>query len=72
MEEKKIVYEVIISIWNLVKEYFFHNMTEEEIETIWDRAKQEEKRFAEYGETYNLLFRGIWSAFVQYHERKRG
>ena len=70
MDEKRIVYDIITSIWNLVKEYFFHHMTEEEIETIWNRARQEEKRFKEYGETYRLLFSGLWLAFVQYHERK--
>lgn len=70
MDEKRIVYDIITSIWNLVKEYFFHHMTEEEIETIWSRARQEEKRFKEYGESYRLLFSGLWLAFVQYHERK--
>lgn len=70
MEEKKIVYDIITSIWNLVKEYFFHHMTEEEIETIWSRAEQEEKRFKQYGESYRLLFSGLWLSFVQYHERK--
>lgn len=70
MEEKKIVYEIIISIWNIVKEYFFRKMSDEEIEIMWNKAEAEEKRFQQYGKEYNLLFRGIWSAFVQFYERK--
>lgn len=70
MDEKKIIYEIIISIWGIVKEYFFHQMSDDEIEIMWNKAKAEEKRFKECGETYNLLFRGIWSAFVEFYERK--
>ena len=69
MEEKKIVYDIILSSWNIVKTYFFHQMSDDEIENMFSKAKEEEKRFLQYGETYNLLFRGIWSAFIQYYER---
>lgn len=69
MQEKKIVYDIILSIWNIVKEYFFHQMSDDEIENMFNQAKKESERFKQYGETYNLLFRGIWSAFVQYYER---
>ena len=70
MEEKKIVYEIIISIWNIVKEYFFQKKSDEEIGIMLDKVEAEEKRFLQYGETYNLLFRGIWSAFRQFYERE--
>lgn len=71
MDEKKIIYEIIISIWNIVKEYFFHQLSDDEIESMCKKASAESERFKQYGETYNLLFRGIWSAFVQYYERKK-
>ena len=71
MDEKKIIYEIIISIWNIVKEYFFHQLSDDEIENMCRKASAEVERFKQYGETYNLLFRGIWSAFVQYYERKK-
>lgn len=70
MDEKKIVYEIIISIWNLVKEYFFHKLSDSETEDMCKKASAESERFKEYGDAYNLLFRGIWIAFVQYFERK--
>lgn len=68
MEDKKIVYEIIISIWNIAKEYFFHKMSDYEIESMCKKASTEAERFKQYGEKYNLLFRRIWSAFVQYYE----
>lgn len=71
MDEKKIIYEIIISIWNIVKEYFFHQLSDDEIENMCRKSSAEAERFKQYGETYNLLFRGIWSAFVQYYERKK-
>ena len=71
MDEKKIIYEIIISIWGIVKEYFFHQLSDDEIESMCKKASAEAERFKKYGETYNLLFRGIWSAFVQYYERKK-
>ena len=69
MDEKKIIYEIIISIWGIVKEYFFRQLSNDDIENMWNKAEEEEKRFLQQGESYNLLFRGIWSAFVQYYER---
>ena len=72
MDEKKIVYDIIASLWNLVKEYFLHKMSDDEIEFVWQTAKKEENRFQQYGEPYGLLFRDIWLAFVRYYERKKG
>lgn len=70
MDEKKIIYEIIISIWDIVKTYFFKPLSESEIDEMDSKAKSEANRFKEYGDTYNLLFRGIWIAFVQYYERQ--
>ena len=68
MEDKKIVYDIILSIWNIVKEYFFHKMSDDEIESMCKKASTEAERFKQYGKKYNLLFRRLWSAFVQYYE----
>lgn len=69
MQEKKIVYEIIISIWDIVKTYFFKPLSESEIDEMDSKAKSEANRFKEYGDTYNLLFRDLWSAFTKYYER---
>lgn len=70
MDEKKIIYEIIISIWDIVKTYFFKPLSDDDTEKMFSQVKEEAERFKKYGETYNLLFRGIWIAFVQYYERK--
>ena len=69
MQEKKIVYEIIISIWDRVKTYFFKPLSESEIDEMDSKAKSEANRFKEYGDTYNLLFRDLWLAFTKYYER---
>ena len=69
MQEKKIVYEIIISIWDIVKTYFFKPLSESEIDEMDSKAKSEANRFKEYGDTYNLLFRDLWLAFTKYYER---
>lgn len=70
MDEKKIIYEIIISIWGIVKEYFFHQLSDDDTEKMFSQVKEEAERFKKYGETYNLLFRDIWLAFIKYYERK--
>lgn len=70
MDEKKIIYEIIISIWGIVKEYFFHQLSDDDTEKMFSQVKEEAERFKQYGETYNLLFRDIWLAFTKYYERK--
>lgn len=70
MDEKKIIYEIIISIWDIVKTYFFNPLSESEIDEMYSKAKSEANRFKEYGDTYNLLFRDIWLSFIKYYERK--
>ena len=71
MEEKKIIYDIILSVWNIVKTYFFHQLSDDDTEKMFSQVKEEAERFKQHGETYNLLFCGIWSAFVQYYERKK-
>ena len=69
MQEKKIIYEIILSIWDIVKTYFFKPLSESEIDEMDSKAKSEANRFKEYGDTYNLLFRDLWLAFTKYYER---
>ena len=43
-------------------------MSDDEIEDMCKKASSEAERFKQHGKKYNLLFRRIWSAFVQYYE----
>lgn len=71
MEEKKIVYDVILSIWNLAKEHGFEKLTDEQWESLVEKAMQENKRFRQHGESIEFLFRGMFDALQSYYERKK-
>lgn len=71
MEEKKIVYDVILSIWNLAKEHGFEKLTDEQWESLIEKATKENKRFRQYGESIDALFRGMFGALQSYYERKK-
>lgn len=70
MEEKKIVYEVIISIWNIAKEHGFDKLTDNQWESFVEKGMQENKRFKQYGESVEMLYRGMFDALQNYYERK--
>ena len=70
MEEKKIVYDVILSIWNLAKEHGFEHLTDEQWESLIEKSMQERERFRQNGESIDLLFRDMFSALQSYYERK--
>lgn len=71
MEEKKIVYDIVLSIWNLAKEHGFEKLTDDQWECLIDKAMQEREKFKQHGETMDLLFRDIYRALENYYERKK-
>lgn len=70
MDEKKIVYDVVLSIWNLAKEYNFRKLTDEECGEMTEKALLEEKRFKQHGREFDLLFRAMYGAIEKYYEGK--
>lgn len=70
MEEKKIVYSIILSVWNLAKEYGFEKLTDEQWESLIDKAMKQRKKLKQHGETMDLLFRDMYRALENYYERK--
>ena len=71
MDEKKIVYDVILSIWNLAKEHGFEKLTDEQWKSLIEKAMQEQRKFAQCGENVDLLFRDMYRALENYYERKK-
>lgn len=71
MEEKKIVYDVILSIWNLAKEHGFERLTDEQWESLIEKAGKERDKFRQHGECIDLLFRGMFGELQSYYERKK-
>lgn len=71
MEEKKIVYDVILSVWNLAKEHGFEKLTDEKWESLVEKATEQREHFKQYGSSIDLLFRGMFYELQNYYERKK-
>lgn len=71
MDEKKMVYEVVLSIWNLAKDHGFECLTDEQWKSLIEKAIQGQKKFAQCGENVDLLFRDMYRALENYYERKK-
>lgn len=70
MEEKKIVYEIIISIWNLAKEFDFKKLTDDEWEKFVNAGIELREKFVKEGKDIDLLTRGMFLALQNYYETK--
>ena len=70
MEEKKIVYQIIIDIWNLAKEFDFKKLSDAEWEKFTSKAQELRNKFKNNGESIDLLFRDMFSALQSYYEMK--
>ena len=71
MDEKKLVYEVIISIWEMFKKYGFEKLTDSQWENLIEDAEIKRKEFKEKGEQIELLFRDMFWCIENYYEEKR-
>lgn len=71
MDEKKIVYEVILSIWNLAKEHGFDKLTDEQWESLIEKAMQEQRKYSQVNTNIDKLFRDMYRALEEYYERKK-
>lgn len=56
MEDRKIIYTIILSIWNLSKEYLFRNLNDAEWEELVDKGNCYAESFKKQGEEYKDLF----------------
>ena len=70
MDEKKLVYEVIISIWEMFKKYGFEKLTDVQWENLIEDAEIKRKEFKEKGEQIELLFRDMFWCIENYYEGK--
>lgn len=71
MDEKKIVYDVILSIWNLAKEHGFDKLTDEQWESLIEKAMQEQRKYSQVNTNIDKLFRDMYRALEEYYERKK-
>lgn len=71
MEEKKIIYEIILSIWNIAKEVGFEKLSDKQWELLIEKANSEKDKIKEQGRDFELLFREMFFALQNYYERKK-
>ena len=70
MDEKKLVYEVIISIWEMFKKYGFEKLTDAQWESLIEDAEIKRKEFKEKGDQIELLFSVMFCCIENYYEGK--
>lgn len=70
MEEKNLVYEVVLTIWNLAKKYGFGKLHNEEWESLIQEAMQNQRKYAQIDSSIERLFRDMYGALEAYYERK--
>ena len=70
MEEKKIVYQIIIDIWDMAKRYIFSPMGDEEWSAMSDEANIRSNRYRECNELIWHLYRDIYTAIEHYAQEK--
>ena len=71
MEEKQLVYEVILTIWNLAKKYGFGRLNNEEWGSLIQEAMQNQRKYALIDGNIERLFRDMYSALEAFYERKQ-
>lgn len=71
MEEKKIVYQIVIDLWNLAKEFNFKKLSDSELDLLAEKGMELREKFVKYGKDIDLLFRGMFNAVQEYYERKK-
>lgn len=70
MDEKKIIYEIILSIWNIAKEFGFEDLTDDEWEKFIKKGMNFRSQFSKYGENIDFFSRNIFLSLNNYYERK--
>lgn len=71
MEEKKIVYQIVIDLWNLAKEFNFQRLSDKEWELLVEKGMKLREKFVQYGTDIDLFYREMYRALENYYERKK-
>lgn len=73
MEEKKIVYNIILQIWNVYKDLFSdkdRKMTDDEWDIFVQTVENQAKQYIPEGEAYNKLYRDMAIALTKFMNRR--
>lgn len=66
MEEKKIIYQIILDIWDLTKKYVFQPLNDDGWEQLSNEANVISNKYREYGDSIRLLFSDLYFAVEKY------
>lgn len=70
MDEKKIIYEIIKDIWELMKNNVFEEITEEKWDVLIEQAQEKSNKYKECDEPTKKFFTESFLAIQNYGERK--
>ena len=70
MEEKKIVHQIVLDVWNLTKEYEFKHLSEEEWSRMIEKASELREKYRQQGENFKMLFVQMFFAVQEYYAAK--
>lgn len=73
MEEKKIVYNIILQIWNVYKDLFSdkdRKLTDDEWDNFVETVENQAKQYIPEGEEYNKLYRDMAIALTNFMSRR--
>lgn len=66
MDEKKILYQIILTIWELMKKYCFTQLDDDGWQAITDEANKLSNEYRQYNENIRRLFCDIYFSFERY------
>lgn len=70
MEELKIIYNLITSIWKLCKKYGTDKLTYGQWEAFVEDGQRTREIYLAKGSQYDMLYRGMFSALQEYYIQK--
>lgn len=70
MEELKIIYGLITSIWKLCKKYGTDKLTYNQWESFVEDGQKTREIYLVKGSQYDMLYREMFSALQEYYIRK--
>ena len=70
MDEKKIVYQIVLDVWNLTKEYGFKPLSEEQWNEMIEKGDKLREKYKQQGEIFQRLFTQMFFAAQEYYATK--
>lgn len=70
MEEKKLIYQVVVDCWNIAKQFLFEPINDSKWDDFIEQGNRKSQEYKEEDEATKKLFCSIFNDFVIYKETK--